>query len=128
MWKKFNDIDNKAEKQSAEVIFSQHPMPESTVYKSDFWLSLLNVFYLMRLVGDVEQDLSIDSDGAFTYNGLRYELKAVKNELLEVNKVDFVGFHSIGPKNPGQPAHRYAQECLLHLLTIIFLDISKIKL
>jgi hypothetical protein len=121
LWKKFNDIDE-TEKQAAEAIRNQGPMPQSTVFKSDFRPSLLNVFYLMLQAGDVEQDLNIDSDGAFSYNGLRYEFDAVRRELAGVNKMDFIGFDTVGSVNPEQPLRRRTQECLLRLLTIIFMD------
>ena len=83
-----NDIDF-SERQHAEAT------TDSTVQKSNFRTSLLNVFYLMREVGGVEQDLNIDSDGAFSYNGIRYDFVAVQNELAEVNTADFVGFDKV---------------------------------
>ena len=76
----------------------------------------------MREVGGVEQDLNIDSDGAFLYNGIRYDFVAVQNELAEVNTADFVGFDKVSRSNPEQQLRRRTPECLLRLLTIIFLD------
>jgi hypothetical protein len=123
LWTKFNYID-KAEKEAAEIIRNQDPMPEMTVLKSDFRPSLLNVFHLMRQAGGLEQDLNIDLDGAFSYNGLRYECQAVQNELAEVNIADLVDFDAVGCETPQQPQllRRRTQECLLRLLTIIFVD------
>jgi hypothetical protein len=120
---KLNDID-KTEKQAAEVICNRHAISELAVFKSDFRPSLLNVFYLMRKVGGLQQHLTVDSEGAFLYHGLRYDLNAVEKELEEVNVADLIGFDSVGDqiRQEPQPIHRRTQECLLRLLTIIFLD------
>jgi hypothetical protein len=115
LWMRFNDID-KSEQQYAEAT------KDSAVRKSNFRPSLLNVFYLMRQAGGVEQVLNIDSDGAFSYNGNRYDFEAVQNELAEVNTADFVGFNTASHSNPEQQLRRRTPECLLRLLTIIFLD------
>jgi hypothetical protein len=122
-WMKLNDID-KTEKQAAEVICNRHAISELAVFKSDFRPSLLNVFYLMRKVGGLQQHLTVDSEGAFLYHGLRYDLNAVEKELEEVNVADLIGFDSVGDqiRQEPQPIRRRTQECLLRLLTIIFLD------
>jgi hypothetical protein len=80
----------------------------------------------MREVGGLEQDLTIDSDGAFSFNGLRYECQAVQNDLADVNTADLIDFntvrHEILPEQRQPTIRRRTQECLLRLLTIIFVD------
>lgn len=94
-------------------------MPDSNVIKSDIRLSLLNVFNLMVDAGGVESKLLIDSDGAFSYNGLRYEMKGVQKELAELNKADLLGFHGVRSSGGGVPPQqsqpsirRRSQDCL----------------
>jgi hypothetical protein len=121
VWARLKDID-KNEKESAELILETSDVDTCfEVVKNGFWVTaLLNVFFSMRQAGDIEANLNVDSDRTFCFNGLRYGLQEVIDEMLHVNLADFVGFFVIGREL--EAIRRGTPECILRLLTIIFLD------
>jgi hypothetical protein len=117
VWMTLKDLERN-ENEEAEAILAGDILAGATVRKEGFRSSLLNVFYLAVLAGDVEAKITVDTDRAFCYNGLRYGLEEVKNEMKEVNTADFISFISAGTCG----VRRRNPECVMRLLTIIFLN------
>jgi len=78
----------------------------------------------MRQVGGLQQHLAVDSEGAFRYHDIRYDLNAVEKELEEINVSDLIGFEAkrVFSDPQARAIRRRTQECVLRLLSIIFLD------
>lgn len=121
VWMKLKDIDMQETQRANSIIEKNESNIHDVQEEGAYPFTLLNTFFLMMKAGrEIQEKVQIDSEGAFSYNSLRYNCMDVKVQMAKVPESEFTNFSSLGVD--AEPGRRRSPDCILRLLTIIFLD------